>query len=633
MTKAKVRLYKIAVESLKFFSLFLLASQLTFAQQGFLDLSFNSSDGSFNEGANEIVQTSAIQTDGKIIIGGYFTSYNGMALNHIARLNPDGSLDDTFKVGEGASREVLSISIQSDGKIIIAGSFTSFDGKKANRIARLNADGTLDNSFNTGDGANSTILSTALQSDGKIIIGGAFFTYNGITMNRIARLNTDGTLDGSFDIGTGADGYGFQTDYVRSISIQNDDKIIIGGDFTFYNGVETPQLARLNDDGALDESFNLDQVLSGKIVTLNIQNDGKIVIGGLFAYGIENTGIIRFNADGSIDNSFQGDNVIINSISIQTDGRIIIGGSFDTYNGVSSKNLTRLNTDGTLDDSFDVGTGAEFGEIRTTTIQNDGNIIIGGSFTSYNGTKINRVARVLGECISIKPGAIIGNTTVCQGTSQVYSVESTEGVPFNWKIPEDWMGTSTTNSISVTVGGTGGTISVSADYGCEISEEQSLEVEVTSIDNTVDVNENVISANQVDASYQWLDCNNDFTPITAGNSQTFTATNTGSYAVIITQGSCSDTSSCVPITITGFADIPDYSASIYPNPFSQEINIEIKGGNVGVNFELINPLGKVISRGILGEKTKLSAFDFTPGVYFIKLEEGEAIELKRIIKY
>jgi uncharacterized delta-60 repeat protein len=633
MKKIQLLSFNTVVKSLKIFLFLSLISQLTFAQQGHLDFSFNSSNGSFGEGANGMVQTSAIQADGKIIIGGYFTSYNGKAVNRVARLNPDGILDNTFNLGDGPSGEVLSISIQSDGKVIIAGSFTSFNGTKANRIARLNADGTLDNTFNSGDGANSTVLTTALQSDGKIIIGGAFFTYNGVTMNRIARLNADGSLDSSFDIGTGADDYGFQNDYVRTISIQNDGKIIIGGDFTSYNGISVNQIARLNVDGTLDDSFNLDQVLSGSLETSNIQNDGKIVIGGLFTYGIDYTGIIRFNTDGSIDNSFNGDNVIIRSIAIQNDGKIIIGGSFDTYSGVSTNDLARLNADGTLDETFDVGIGAEFGEIRTTCIQNDGNIIIGGSFTSYNGSAINRVARLLGECTPLQPSTITGNTTACQGTSETYSVDYVAGVTYNWNIPEDWVGSSTSNSITAIVGNIGGIISVTTNYVCGSSSEQTLEVEVPLLDNSVNVNGNHITANQSDAIYQWINCNNAFEIIEGETSQSFTATGNGSFAVIITQSLCSDTSLCIPITITGISTIPDYSASVYPNPFSEKLIIDIEGDKVGVNFELINSLGNVISEGILNRKTTVSTLNYAAGVYFIKFENDKIIEFKRIIKY
>ena len=156
------------------------------------------------------------------------------------RLNADGSLDTSFNPGSGANSVVTSIALQPDNKIIIGGEFTSYNGTARNYIARLNADGSLDTSFNPGSGANSTVYSVALQPDNKIIIGGEFTSYNGTARNRLARLNADGSLDTSFNPGSGA------SNTVYSIALQPDNKIIIGGYFTSYNGTDRNRLARLN---------------------------------------------------------------------------------------------------------------------------------------------------------------------------------------------------------------------------------------------------------------------------------------------------------------------------------------------------------------------------------------------------
>ncbi|MBI4646393.1 MAG: delta-60 repeat domain-containing protein [Bacteroidia bacterium] len=174
------------------FGMIVLLNVNPFAQSGSIDLSFNPGTGT-----TSTIFTTAIQSDGKIIIGGAFTSYNGTAINRIARLNTDGTLDGTYNPGTGASSTVRTTSIQSDGKIIIGGDFASYNGTAINYIARLNADGTLDGTFNPGTGADNDVYTTAIQSDGKIIIGGNFTSYNGTARNYIARLNTDGTLDGT----------------------------------------------------------------------------------------------------------------------------------------------------------------------------------------------------------------------------------------------------------------------------------------------------------------------------------------------------------------------------------------------------------------------------------------------------
>jgi uncharacterized delta-60 repeat protein len=205
---------------------------------GILDTTFN-----VGEGANDDVSTISIQSDGKVIIGGLFTRYNGAVRNRIARLHSNGILDTTFSVGTGLSGGffpiVETISIQSDGKVIIGGGFTGYNGTDRNGIARLHSNGILDTNFSVGTGANGGVTTTLIQSDGKVIIGGGFTSYSGTTINRIARLHSNGLIDSSFDVGTGAN------DRVRTISKDKACKLIIGGGFTSYNGEARNRIARI----------------------------------------------------------------------------------------------------------------------------------------------------------------------------------------------------------------------------------------------------------------------------------------------------------------------------------------------------------------------------------------------------
>ena len=371
----------------------------TYAQPGTIDLTFNPTDIGFENGngTNEAVYTSSVQSDGKVIIGGNFTYFNGASRGRIVRLNVDGTLDNSFN-SVGANNIIYTTSIQSDGKIIIGGDFTSYNGTAINRIARINIDGTLDLSFNPGIGANTNIRSTSVQSDGKIIIGGEFISYNGAAINRIARLNVDGTLDGSFNPGTGANSA------VLNTSIQSDGKVIISGWFTFLNGTSRNRIARMNTDGTLDSSFNPGTGASDWVLTTSIQNNGKIIIGGDFTYynSTARNRIARLNTDGTLDVSFDpviGADITVYTTSIQSDGKIIIGGDFTSYNGTVRKGIARINTDGTLDNSFNPlggatnpGGGANSSTVRTSSIQTNGKIIIGGSFTFYNITSRNQIA-------------------------------------------------------------------------------------------------------------------------------------------------------------------------------------------------------------------------------------------------
>ena len=182
----------------------------------------------FKLGFNDVVNSIATQSDGKILVGGRFTSYNGTTSNYIIRLNTDGSIDDTFSIGSGFDFYVLSISIQSDGKILVGGSFTSYNGTNSNYIIRLNSDGGYDITFSIGGGFDNGITSIAIQSDGKILVGGSFTYYNGTNSNYIIRLNSDGSFQHSFDDA-------FLNSQINSIAIQSDGNVLVGGYFSSYN--------------------------------------------------------------------------------------------------------------------------------------------------------------------------------------------------------------------------------------------------------------------------------------------------------------------------------------------------------------------------------------------------------------
>ena len=182
------------------FIFLILFGSITKAQPGANDPTFNPGDQGFDygAGADNRINTIAIQNDGKIIIAGQLNSYNGALNNRIARLNDDGSVDAAFYSGSGANYEIFATAVQNDGKIIIAGNFTSYNGTAIKRVARLNTNGTIDASFNIGTGISHCVYATAIQSDGKIIVAGDFDTINGTPSYRSARLNTDGSLDTTF---------------------------------------------------------------------------------------------------------------------------------------------------------------------------------------------------------------------------------------------------------------------------------------------------------------------------------------------------------------------------------------------------------------------------------------------------
>jgi len=324
---------------------------------GDVDLSFDPGSG-----VNGTVNAVALQPDGKFIIGGAFTTVKGLARSKVARLNAGGSGDAAFNPGTGANDVVSSLALQSDGKVLIGGDFTAINGTNRNRIARLNADGGLASSFSPVIGTYG-IASIVLQSDGKALIGGGFTAVNGTNRNGIARLNTNGSLDGSFNPGTGVQNDG-NPGGIRSLVVQSDGKVLIGGGFNTVNGTNRNRIARLNANGSLDGSFNPGTGVAGAYVSaIALQPDGKVLIAGDFyaLNGTNRNNIARLNASGSLDTSFdpgtgENSNRTVLSVALQPDGKVLIGGMFTIINGMNRSRIARLNANGSLDGSFNPGT-------------------------------------------------------------------------------------------------------------------------------------------------------------------------------------------------------------------------------------------------------------------------------------
>jgi uncharacterized delta-60 repeat protein len=358
-------------------------------QDGSIDTTFN-----IGSGANQPIRTISLQADGKILIGGDFTSYNGISSNRIIRLNNDGDIDTSFNLGTGANNRINAITLQTDGKILIGGIFTSFNNVNSNRIVRLNNDGLLDPTFTIGTGTNSGINTITIQTDGQILIGGSFSSYNGNSTKMIARLNPNGVLDNTFN--------NLSVNYtVNIITCQGDGKIVLGLDnFDLYDGRR--HLQRLNSDGSFDFTFNeITGASSGFIYSFLEQPDNKILLGGSFTTYNNSTcnGLVRVKNNGAIDPTFnlQLNLVLVKYIAFQSD-KIIVAGGFVYNNGNTKRGIARLNSDGTIDHSFNIsGNGLDLlsaNEIKTLAIQNDGKIIIGGCFTSFNGNVFNNIARL-----------------------------------------------------------------------------------------------------------------------------------------------------------------------------------------------------------------------------------------------
>ncbi|MBK8340323.1 MAG: hypothetical protein IPK99_10200 [Flavobacteriales bacterium] len=327
---------------------------------GAFDPTFNPTDLGFHMGygAGGHVDAAVRQPDGKVIIGGYFDTYNSTPTRSLARLTPDGLIDTTFQTSAGlAYGTVNSMALQADGRVLVGGNFLVFDGDTVNNLMRLMPDGTRDTTFDVGSGFDDLVRSLALQADGKIIAAGDFDTLNGAPHSGIARLLADGTVDPTFTTGTGFQPASSQK--VNHVFVQPDGKIFCSGGFYTYNGITSGCFARLNSDGTLDGTF-VPQTIAGVPYYTVMQSNGRYVTGGWFVqYGGVSVGrIMRLQSNGALDASYitgTGFNSDVHRLVIQPDGKVIVGGSFTTYDGLEYLDLVRLQTNGVADPTFSQG--------------------------------------------------------------------------------------------------------------------------------------------------------------------------------------------------------------------------------------------------------------------------------------
>jgi len=331
--------------------------------------------GAFSASASGPIGAIVVQSDGKIVVGGGFSSLSGQSRSGLGRFNVDGTLDTSFTPGANSyvvdrwrlRPFVASLVVQPDGKILVGGTFDSLGGLIRTNLGRLNADTTTDPGFDPGPDDEVSCLS--LQPDGKILVGGGFSKLAGQSRKFLGRLTSEGSLDPNFN----PDANGS----VTSITLQPDGKLLVVGDFSTLGGQNRTNLGRLNADGTLDSAFNPGSV--GQVGCLVLQPDGKIVVGGSFrSLGGENhLNIGRLNADGSVDASFTAvaTNEVL-SLAVQTDGKLLVveGAPYQNF----WHTISRLNSDGTLDPSLDLRTS--WSGSTPLSMQADGRILVGNSY-------------------------------------------------------------------------------------------------------------------------------------------------------------------------------------------------------------------------------------------------------------
>ncbi len=355
-----------------------------------------------------VIKSLALTGGGKIVVGGFGYGYSQVPT--ISRLNPDGSLDPTFSASTGGNFGVHRVAVQSDGRVLIGGDFRTVNGIATTNIARLKEDGSLDSSFQAGVTEDfcqdwSFVSSFLLEDDGRILIGGWFTGINGQSRARLARLHANGALDAGFET-HGIDHVmdGFDRCEVNSLVCQPDGKVIMGGLFSSAHGEPRNSIARFNADGSLDKTFVPGQPRANDWITrLVLQADGRVLVtGGFVGCGVSTT-LHRLHANGSLDTSF---NPVIHPyalyiprVAVQSDGKVLIAGSFTNIGGVARTNFARLNTDGSLDLGFEprlerAGLSSGPGRVGPVAFRTDGRILIAGEFTSVNETPRTNIAQL-----------------------------------------------------------------------------------------------------------------------------------------------------------------------------------------------------------------------------------------------
>lgn len=333
---------------------------------------------------NEVITSLAMQSDGKLLVGGWFTPENGASLagNYLSRLYADGSEDLTTRTYALAT--VRSVTTLPDGGLILGGDFDSINMQPRRAMAKLHADGSLDADFKpnlaspTGPGHVNAV---SLLPDGRMIVAGAFGMVNGNPTLNLARLHADGNQDHSF-VGW----VGGNSPHVNALLPLPNGSMLVGGKFDLVNGVARANLARLDADGNLDAAF-VDAGV-GEVTALARQADGSILVGVTMMPTLY-THLLRLAADGSWDTAWYADTAHVTTLVVQPDGKLLVGGGWDmALPGLPT--MQRLNPDGSRDTSFNVNVS----DVQTMVLQSDGGIIVGGTFSAINGQPRNNIGRV-----------------------------------------------------------------------------------------------------------------------------------------------------------------------------------------------------------------------------------------------
>ncbi|HOB98810.1 MAG TPA: delta-60 repeat domain-containing protein [Verrucomicrobiota bacterium] len=355
-------------------------------------------DPSFNTGAELGTAFSTVlsRANGTLVVGGSFPTYEGWPVDGVAYLKATGVLASRAGAGTDGSGGVLSLAEQADGGLLIAGTFTNFLGKPAGRVARLRPDGQYDTAFNSGGtGADGPIAKVFEVADGKIVLAGSFQSFNDAPRSGLVRLLPDGTLDGEFPSNP------VPLSAVSAALSHPDLRLLVAGPDATVPPHPTGRLHALTQNGSLDPAFNQTIQANGAILCLGTDAAGNVLVGGSFNTigGETRHGVARLSANGEVDPSFDpgaGPDGPIECLLSLPDGGMLVGGAFTRFDLSPQPGLARLGSNGRVDPEFAAECRPARGftnEVQALAMFADDSMLAAGIFVGASNSRVPYVAR------------------------------------------------------------------------------------------------------------------------------------------------------------------------------------------------------------------------------------------------
>ena len=307
-------------------------------------------------------------------------------------------IDPSFDVGFGSQGAVRAVAIDSSNRLVVAGGFTSFNGTDAGRILRLLENGAVDPDFDAGSGANGEIKAIEILPDQRILLGGQFTSFDGTATRGLVLLLPNGSVDGTFVSGFSSDGFSVGVTCLESLP---GGAIMVGGYFTRYAGSPAGRYAFITPSGTPAPGYAAGAGADSHVFDIDVQPNGKILLCGFFdtVAGHPSACVARLNGNGSVDTTFGTGSqlgAVAYSVEGQTDGKVIVGGSFSNFFGLGQRYLGRLNPDGKLDESYLGNAGPDL-NVYGLTLDSEGRLLVAGQFSDYRGEPMAGLGRLLAD--------------------------------------------------------------------------------------------------------------------------------------------------------------------------------------------------------------------------------------------